>query len=187
MNQQERIAGDVQYLPVGFSNASANPLNMYGGSIVMLTNPENELYKMELTLRGMVLDGDGNAVQKGEPLLNDRGVASVLGQAQGIVNQVTIMSNLTEREIKETVMMTFSDTIIIDLMVNRINYDIKGKSTRFRIWSIVVLGSFICLKRSWDGDDKRFWKGSQQDITMRHEGGDEKKGFLGKVFGWGSK
>ena len=89
---------DRQVRPQPFST----PNNQYGSSITVLTNPENELYKMELSLRNMMLDKDGNPKQIGQPLMNEDGVCSVVGQVQTIVSQITIMSNFDKREeIKE--------------------------------------------------------------------------------------
>ena len=53
------------------SSPYANPLNNYGSSIVMMTNPDDELYKMELTFRSQVVDGKGNVTSVGDPLMNE--------------------------------------------------------------------------------------------------------------------
>jgi hypothetical protein len=172
-------------MPVGFSNNS-NMMGGVGSSIALMTNPENELYKLELTLKGMSLDREGNPVKIGDPLLNDKGVASVLGISQTIISQVTIMSYLEMDEIKNTLMMFLADTLVKDLMMNRLTYQIRSASARDIILFTVLSSCFICLKRGWEGDDKRFWKGTTQEVTMRHEGGEDKKGgILAKALGWG--
>jgi hypothetical protein len=183
---QDEVQGNNNFLPIGFSNNSNN-MGGVGSSIALMTNPAQELYKMELTLEGMSLDGEGNPVQIGEPLMNRKGVATILGIAQTIISQVTIMSYLEMDEIKNVLMMFLADTLAKDLMVNRQVYEIKSQSARDIIFFTVLSSCFICLKRGWEGDDKRFWKGTTQEVTMRHEGGEEKKGMLAKVFGWGGK
>jgi hypothetical protein len=96
--------------------AYQSPLNTYAGSIILLTNPENDLYKMELSLRGLSPDKDGNLRKVSEPLMNDEGINSVMSQAQSIVSQVTIMGNLNERKIGILIDLG-GDTIIKDLMM----------------------------------------------------------------------
>ena len=56
------------------SAAFMSPMQQYGSSILELTNPQNELLKMELTFRAMILDKDGNERQIGKPLMNEEGI-----------------------------------------------------------------------------------------------------------------
>ena len=105
------------------SNPYASPMYNYGSSIVLLTNPSNELRSMELSFRSMMIASDGKVVRTGEPLMNELGVNSVLGQVQSIVSRNTIMSNLDNREV--SILMDFlGDTLARDLMMNRENYQI---------------------------------------------------------------
>jgi len=153
------------------------PLNTYGSSILLLTNPDNELYKMELTLRSMIETKDNKVRQIGEPLCNEQGVCSIIGQTQAIVNQVTVMSNLTKHDIP--IMMDFlGDTLAKDLMMNRIGYDIKSPASRDKIYFASLATAFICMKRAWEEGDRRFWKGSQQELRTVVEGQQQKKGML---------
>jgi hypothetical protein len=168
------------------STPYSSPMHNYGGSILLLTNPQNLLYKMELTLRSMIEDGDGNLTKVGEPLLNDLGISSVIGIVESIVNQDTVMSNLTKEDI-EALRNFLADTLAKDLMINRIKYAIKTVSARDKIFFTVVSTSYICMRRAFEGDDKKFWKGSQQEITTRHEGLQSKGGLISKLSGWGKK
>ena len=163
-----------------------SPLNQYGGTIVQLTNPEGELYKMELTLRSQILDADGNPVQIGQPLLSDEGISSVIGQVQTIINQATVMSNFTDKDIPLLVDY-LADTLAQDLMQNRVKYNITNTSARSKIFFAACTGSFIILKRAMNNGERGFWKGSQQDIRQIIETGDSKSKGLFGALGWGKK
>jgi hypothetical protein len=160
-----------------------SPIHAYAGSILLLTNPENELFKLELTLRGMA-EVKGQTLVVGSPLLNDEGVRSVLGQAQALVNRVTVMSNLEDREIS-ALMDFLADTIAKDLMLNRFHYDIRNSSARDRIFYEVLSTTFVCLRRAHGEGERKFWKGSQQEITTNVGGPQKKQGLLSKALGWG--
>lgn len=154
--------------------------NQHGASIQMLTNPENDLYKLELTLRGMVLDSNDEPKLAGEALLNDKGVCSMMGHAQSLVSQTTIMSNLDSKEIG--IMMEFAaDTLAYDLMINRKMYGINNPAARTKIFHHVLSKSFIAMKRAFEEGDRRFWKGSQQDIRTVVQNDSQKKGIFGLI------
>lgn len=156
------------------------PMHQPGGSMIHMTNPENELLKMELTLRSQILDDKGNPKRCGDPLMNDEGISSVMGYVQTVVNQVTIMSNLNRNEISG-LMDFLSDTLANDLMLNRERYNIQTASARSKIFFTALTSAFITMKRAYEGDDKRFWKGSQQEITMRNESPDQGKGIMHRL------
>ncbi len=175
--QQQQEAPQVRTSPY------QSPIHAYAGSILLLTNPENELFKLELTLRGMV-EVKGQVKTIGEPLLNDEGVRSVLGQAQALVNRVTVMSNLEDREIS-ALMDFLADTLAKDLMLNRAFYDVRNSSTRDRVFYEVLATTFVCLRRAHGEGERKFWKGSTQEINTNIGGMQKKQGFLSKALGWG--
>jgi hypothetical protein len=170
---------DYPMPPPGQPNFSA-PMNNYAGTIITMTNPDDELYKLELTLRNKILDRDGNPVVSGEPLMNEDGINAVLGLVQSIVNRVTIMSNLKDQEIR-TLMDVLSDALARDLMMNRVKYGIKIGVSRDRIYSSALMSAFITMKRAYEEGDRRFWKGSQQEITTRVESNQRQKGLFSKI------
>lgn len=157
--------------------------NQMSNSIVTLTNPDSSIYKLELSLRGMMLDQDGNPKQIGSPLMNETGINNILSLTQSVVSQVTILSNL-EKEIAQ-LMLFLNDALTQDLMMNRIKYGIKGVTDRTRIYSIVMMNAYITMRRAFQEGDRRFWKGSQQNIRteiVNTEG--SKKGWLSALSGW---
>jgi hypothetical protein len=183
---EEQQQNQEQQPPQIRSNPYASPMYNYGSSILLLTNPQNELHKLELTFRALQEDDDGNVKNMGDPLMNEKGISSVLGQAQALINQDTVMSNLDKMDIP--LLMDFlGDTLAKDLMMNRINYEIKTAGARDKIFFETLALTYITLRRAYLEGDKRFWKGSQQEITTRVEGNTQKGSMLGKLMGWGKK
>lgn len=165
----------------GFSPSPyQSPMHMYGSAIMTLTNPQNELYRMELTFRSMILDDDDKPRQVGDPLMNEEGIASVIGQVQAIVNQVTVMSNMDKNDVPNLILY-FGDTLAQDLMMNREKYGIKNISARARISTVALLSAYITLKRAFEEGDKRFWKGSVQEIKSTVEQQNRNRSFLSRI------
>jgi len=162
----------------------ASPLHNFGSSIIVMTNPDDELYKMELTFRSMNLDTDGKPKQIGDPLMNDLGINSIIGIVQSVVNRVTVMSNLNKQEIP-CLMDFLGDTLAKDLMMNRLKYDIRTLTARDKIFFTSLTAAFVTMKRAYEEGEKRFWKGSQQEITTRVESNNQKKSLMGSIMGWG--
>lgn len=163
----------------------SSPMNQFGSSILQLTNPESEIYKMELTLRSQILDKEGNPKQVGFPLMNDQGISSVIGQVQSVVNQVTIMSNFETKDIP--LLIDFlGDTMAKDLMMNRETYQIESSSARDKVYFSALSTAYITLKRALNNGERGFWKGSQQDIRQTIETGQQSKGLF-SMLGWGKK
>ena len=159
------------------------PMHQYGSAIMYLTNPENELFKMELAFRGQQIDKEGNIKEIGDPLMNEVGIQSVLGTVQATVNQVGIMSNLSKQDI--TILMDFlGDTLAKDLMMNRVTYNMTNPSARDRVFFIAISLAFETLRRAEDHNEKTFWKGSQQEITTRIMNEGKKGGLLSALNPW---
>jgi len=163
-------------------NQYQSPMFTYGSSIIHLTNPEQELFKMELALRNQVLDKNGEVKQLGEQLLNDRGIGVILGATQGLVNQITIMSSLdTKKEIFP--LINHVGDMLIKVLMTRANEFQLDKRMRDYVLSLFYSFAFICMKRAVsDGlSDKRFWRGSVQEIHQQNTQ-DKKPGLLGKLW-----
>jgi len=157
-------------------------MHQYGSSILLLTNPNTELHKMEMTFRNGKLGKNGQIVPIGEPLMNESGISSVIGVVQSIVSQVTVLSNLEMSEIK--VQMEFlAETLAKDLMINRKAYDIVSATARDKIYFTALSTAFITMKRAYEEGDKRFWKGSVQEITTKSEA-QKSSGGLMSLFPW---
>lgn len=162
-----------------------SPMHQFGSSIIMLTNPDSELAKMEMTFRNVRIDKDGNTVSCGDPLMNDLGINSVLGTVQSIMNRVTVMSNLNKNEIPMLIDF-LADTVAKDLMVNRVKYGINSASARDKIFFTAISSTFITMKRGFEEGDRRFWKGSVQEIRSSVET-PKKTNMLATLNPWRSK
>jgi hypothetical protein len=163
-----------------------SPMRMYSSSITQLTSTDDEMEKLDMALRAIQKDQNGNVVQIGQPLMNDLGVTSVISQTQVIVNRVTIMSHLDDHNIP-ILMELLADSLIKDLM-DRQRYEIRTPMDRDKIFYMVMASAYIAMRRAYMEGERHFWKNSQQEITMRSEGqGSQKKGFLSTIMGWRNK
>lgn len=172
-----------QVQPVIRSTPYQNPMNNFGSSIIMMTNPYDELHDMELSLRGMIEDKDGIPKQVGDALMNEQGISEIMGMTRSIVNKITIMGNLDKREIAMWSDYS-SDTLAKTLMMKRLAFGIKSED-RDMVFFKVIATIYMCMKRPFNEGDRRFWKGSQQEITTRIEGANQNKGIMSKIVGWG--
>ena len=161
----------------------STPMEKYGNNMIILTNPEGELYKMELSFRGMKMNNDGELVVNGEPLMNEKGIASIIGTTQSVVNQVTILGNLTNDDISKH-MNHLSDTLIKDLMVNRVKYGIYSFAVRDRILFMALTQARIAMSRAEvEGySDKKLWGKIFVETNARVESPKKESGFLSKIW-----
>lgn len=154
------------------SPSYTSPKDIYAGSIVNMTNTDQLLYKLELTLRNVREGKKGELIQLGPPRLNEEGINDVLGLVQSLVSRDTIMSNLDEREIQFLMMYYLIDPLILLLLVKGRFYGLTANdiATRNYILSACFNACYVCLKRGFEEGDKKFWKGSVQEIKTTTEG-----------------
>jgi len=157
------------------------PFHQFGSSIILLTNPENALNKLELVFRNVRESEDGKLLPCGKPLMNNEGINSVIGTLQILINQISILSNFEKNEIASLIEFT-ADTLIKDLMINRVKYQMVSSTARDRVF-FSLAQVFATLKRGYLGDDKKFWKGSVQEIHTRAET-PKKDGILSRFNPW---
>lgn len=161
-----------------------SPVSPFSGSIVLLTNPESELHTMELKLRNIIQDGDGNYQKVGLPLMNEEGIRFIIGTAHYIVNQITVFSELKPAIINNFA-LTLADDLTLTLMLSKRKYAIRNHEfTRTIIVDGISMASYICMMRAHEGGERKFWKGSTQEITSRVEGMPKKGGIMAKALGW---
>lgn len=181
MDVSQQVAPEVRTTPY------QSPMHQFSGSILMLTNPQNDLHEYELFLRGLMETQEGDFIPVGDQLLSDEGIGRILGQMQARINQATFMSDMEENQIRALVAEPggFVDALCVDLMVNRVRYKIDNPAARDVIVSSAASFVFAAMCRAKEGGERRFWKGSQQEITTRVDGLQGKKGgVLGKLMGW---
>jgi hypothetical protein len=151
---------------------------------MLLTNPNDELRDLELMFRGMQ-DRDGKLIQVGQPIMNSYGINTIIGTAQGIVSQVTIMANLQEKDIL-LLIDYLGDYLARILMVNRKTFCLVNVSARDIIYHNVMTRSYIAMRRAFEEGERKFWKGSQQEISYRTPQAG-KDSALKSILGWVSK
>jgi len=122
------------------------------------------LYFRNARVRG----SDGEVVVLGEPRMNEQGINDILGMIASLTNQVAILSNFETREI-ESLMELLSDTLCMTLMVNKRKYGITNTADLNMINQSTMSVAFITIKRGYLEGEKKFWKGSVQEIKSTVE------------------
>lgn len=124
-------------------------------AIVEQTNPSHILEEIELKLKGYKMNWDGSLKRVSEPLMNNRGIGRMLFILSSVVNQNTILSHLQDDEIGRLIVRV-SDDIIDDLVLNWKEYDIQDKILLDYIVDVVLIPSFLALKRAWRQNEKNW-------------------------------
>jgi uncharacterized protein (DUF2236 family) len=87
------------------------------------------------------------------------------------------MSNINKNEVP--ILMEFiGDTLARDLMINRHKYAITNHASMDKIFFTALATTFVTIKRGFEEGDKRFWKGSVQEIHSRIEEGNKKNNIF---------
>lgn len=147
-----------QSIPYVYSNPYGTG---HAQSIIQMTSTHEEIEALRLSL--LRAEKVQNKIEfYGKPLLNDKGINSIIGQIKSLVHRITIMSNMDEEEIRR-IMLSFTDSMILDLMTNRTNYEIERSYDRTKILRMAFFVAYSCIKRSIYGDDKKLWG------TVHHE------------------
>lgn len=154
-----------------------SPYNPHAGSIVYMTDPQREIKQLKLSLMNGYIDTEGRFNSYGKPLMNDDGIAKVIGFVSSVVNTPTNMTNLTDDKIEKIIMMN-AEVLIRNLMVNGRRWEITGNDAKNLILMEVTNLIFVTLNRSLEEGERRFWKGSQQEIHTRIENTSKSKGLL---------
>jgi len=182
--QQQEISPEFGRIP-----AYQSPLMALGSSIITLTNPEDEISKLELTFRNVSPDKKGNLVPLGPPLLNEDGVSRMVGLTQSFVNKVLVLGDTPEKE-KMEILLSQAETVITELMLNWKRYGINPVtrySTRKTIITEIMNMCIITVNRSTKEGDRRFWKGSTMEYTTRIDQGQPKRSIWSKLSPFGGK
>jgi len=168
------------------SSPYQSPMHNFGSSIIFLTNPETSLGKMEDVFRGVKRTQDGLVTPVYEPLMNDRGTSEILGLVQSLCNQVTVLSDYDDKKI-DPIMLNFCDVLIKTLMYRWREFEINPARRHVIRSQIVEIGKNYALSsifRAKSGGERRFWKGSTQEIITTPSQQPSSLGKIGRAFGW---
>lgn len=168
------------------SQVYATPINQFGSSILILTNPDDVLHQKELMLRGLALDKDNNYIQIGPPLMNEAGINELITTTKSLISRNANMSNLEDIEEVDRIRDHYASNIIQTLMVSRVKFQIKDPEvTRSLIVNDFVVAVHMSLKRAYREGDKRFLGKTTQEVNQTLNAGQTKsKGLLGSILGW---
>lgn len=150
-------------------------------ALVAQTNPLHVLDDIEQKLRGKRMDYDGQYKKISEPLMNEQGIGRMLFLVSSIVNQNTILSHLESQEIGKLI-TKIGDDIVDDLVLNWYRYGIKDKMLLDHIVDVILIPSFMALKRAWKQNEKN-WLGKVTVETLNNAPrvAMKKEGFWSKL------
>ena len=152
-----------------------------------LTDPEKQIYEIELSLKGKASNENGDIVKVSEPLLNEEGVANMIRIVRSMVSRVMFMSNLNEEQVaKLTIELGW--VISTDLIRNKVKYGVKDKD-RSTIVTIILYPSFESGNAALENGFRRFLKSGIIETTINTQGNQMKtgKGGIGSLLGFGKK
>jgi len=130
-------------------------------TLVTQTNPAPLLIELAHKLKCEIeFEEDGKKVWKRmegiEPMINDIGIHSVLVDVYGIVNQGTILSNLTIEDV-ENITIEIGKVVTFKLASNWKEYGIKKPNLSTIVFAITN-PCYIALKRGLDQGERTFLK-----------------------------
>jgi len=181
MNQQ---AG----LMMGRTAYQVSSNNEINSLLAELTDPEKEIYEVELSLKGLEINEKGEKIRVTDPLLNDRGAANMIRLMRSMLNRVMFMSNLQEEDIRSLV-IELSFQIQNDLIFHKVEYDIKDNTNMTTIRTIVSYKAFEAGMTALENGFRRFLKQGIVETTINTQGNQIKagKGGIGSILGFGKK
>ena len=151
----------------------ASPMHSYGSTVLQLTDPKEVLADFEYKLRRIVKRADGTLAHLGKPLLNDEGIADVIGMVSSLANQVGVLTDIKGKE-HFALIDYHVDKLIISLMLKKKAYGIRHDSDRNLIMAEFIGYVYTTLARGRDGGERRFLKGSMQEIQTNVTSGNQK-------------
>jgi hypothetical protein len=136
--------------------------------------------RLETNLRGLVLDSSGNKTLSGEPLMNNKGIKDVMMVMRSFGDRASVMSFYNTNEIK-MLMEMLNDTLSKLLMLNFHNYGFVNPAGRDLVVFMCNASGFAIIKRGYEGGERRFWKGSQLEYSVKTN--QERRGMFSGLFG----
>lgn len=135
-----------------------------------------------MTLRGVV-EHENQLVQVSPALMNEQGIRSIIGHVESVVNRITSMSKFDDKQVYNLI-MAFSEALRIDLMLNRVRYEITNPSARYKIAFEAKMCAYASLQKAHEQGERLFLKSSHQEVTSRVDS--QKKGgsLFQRMVGW---
>ena len=160
-----------------YANANNNEINTL---LSELTDPEKDIYEVELSLKGIEIGSKGEKIKVNEPLLNDLGVANMIRLLRSMTSRIMYMSNLEDDQIR---IMTISlgDAIVKDLVFHKVEYEIKSDTAMSTIINIILYKAFESGMAALENGFRRFLKSGIVETTINTQGNQIKGGKGGGI------
>lgn len=187
MDEQEAFNQQAG-LMMGRSAYQVSGSNEINSLLSELTDPEKEIYEVELSLKGLEVNEDGKKVRVTTPLLNDKGAANMIRLMRSMLNRVTYVSNLEEEDIRALV-VELAYAIQDDLIMHKKDYEIRDTTDMTTIRTIITYKAFEAGMSALDNGFRRFLKQGIVETTINTQGNQIKagKGGIGSILGMGKK
>jgi hypothetical protein len=168
-----------------YQNSSSNEINSL---LSELTDPEKEIYEVEMSLKGLKINAEGKEERTTDALLNDKGVANMIRLMRAMLNRVTYVSNLDEEDIRALVIQ-LSYQIQDDLIMHKKEYNVKDTTDMTTIRTIISYKAFEAGMTAMENGFRRFLKQGIVETTINTQGNQMKtgKGGIGAMLGLGKK
>src|SRR3990167_10878754 len=153
-------------------------------TLVSQTNPHSLLVELQHKLRSEIAIEDqyGNKMWERppeiKPMLNERGVHSILIDAYSVVNQNTILSNLSEEDVSKIV-IELGKSVTFKLAMNWKEFECE-KSNLSTIVLTVSTMAYTALRRGFEQGERTFLKTAvrtTETIMQRPQEAKQDKGF----------
>lgn len=141
-------------------------------STLEVTNPKHVCHEIRQRLRGFEQDafsGQWMTVPDGKALLTEEGIRSVMFSVESILNQNSVLSNLTEEVIVKMV-VSKGDEIIQKLIMKRIEFGID-KAELNSILNLVTDNCYNCLMRALRNQERVFHKSTLSEQKVSYDMG----------------
>ena len=184
MNQQAALIMGRQ----GYAQSMNSDINSL---LSELTNPEEDIKEVELSLKGIEIDNRGKEIQKTKPLLNELGVANMIRFLRAMLSRVMFMSNLDEDQIR-ILTIELGETIMKDLIFHKKEYDCEDKEDRSTVIRILTYKAFESGMTALENGFRRFLKSGIIETTINTQGnpiksGGKGGGLMSAMLGMGKK
>lgn len=157
--------GDEGYeFPPPMQGALTQYIPQNNANMITMTDPEEQVLRLEATYRGQVADPTGAYQQKYIPIMNEQGVSKIIGLIRSCVSRVALMSFVDDHTYQQ-VMFEMGMALHKILMVSRVDFGIKNNSDRELIKTSSLTTCQFCILRALEGGERRFWKGTVQEFS----------------------
>ena len=142
--------------------------NMNESSLVNATNPEAVLFSIEMALRGKKQVVNERGVYEWviptdcKPLMNEKGINSLMVEARSCINQNTILSNWTEEQISKFI-IRLGQTIITKLQMNWKEWGIDKAELTTALFAVTDPANAAYYRAKSEGE-KKFLKTNVRTI-----------------------